>query len=460
MSLIRRLLPLHISLTFVTLATIAFARGQGRSISSSQSVSYEFMGPDSANWREIQQMDISWRHEFPMRIAVATGTGIAAQFGAGWVYPLRNGQTLDFYPNDNRYESVFFSPWNDSVAFVGRDIQNLLSGEPTSVGAQVPNIYSSSWMLRDFGGAFPLTSPSAFVFPPNNTGMVLASATLLCRSTDNGTSWTCGADPWGPLAMAADRAGDSVFYVLVSSGLTVTLLRSTDNTQSWAPVSEIAVPFGARTTLLADGELLILSVSLTTFPPDSACGVYRSTDHGETWVQVLSALNVEDVSIDPDSGQRYFAVAPSLLLISHNHGEAWVPVNVPIPSSRFTSIRKASGFDTLYIATSDVGIYRVFDIPLHAKEPDELPRSTDLLQNYPNPFNASTAIGYSLPRSQHVQIAVFDIHGRQVTTLVDGELQAGTHTVTWDAGRFASGVYFYTLQAEATVRCKSMILLK
>jgi hypothetical protein len=92
-----------------------------------------------------------------------------------------------------------------------------------------------------------------------------------------------------------------------------------------------------------------------------------------------------------------------------------------------------------------------------------LPSDFSLMQNYPNPFNASTVISYSLPGvgTRHdVSLRVYDMVGRVVAVLVDGERPAGTHRVVWDAAGYASGVYFYRLQAGGFIESKKLILLK
>lgn len=89
-----------------------------------------------------------------------------------------------------------------------------------------------------------------------------------------------------------------------------------------------------------------------------------------------------------------------------------------------------------------------------------LPQTLSLAQNYPNPFNPSTTISYSLPATSDVKLDIFDITGRKVTTLVNGNKTAGEYKVVFDAGRYASGVYFYRLQVNSTTITKSMVLLK
>lgn len=89
-----------------------------------------------------------------------------------------------------------------------------------------------------------------------------------------------------------------------------------------------------------------------------------------------------------------------------------------------------------------------------------LPVSMLLHQNYPNPFNPATTISYSLPEATHVRLEIFNILGQRVDRLLDTDQPAGDYQITWDAGRFASGIYFYRLQTEAAVETKKMLLLK
>ena len=82
------------------------------------------------------------------------------------------------------------------------------------------------------------------------------------------------------------------------------------------------------------------------------------------------------------------------------------------------------------------------------------------LSAYPNPFNAVTQIEFSLPRDSYVQISLFEITGRLVTTLAAGRYEAGTHVVTLDAHSLPSGVYVYRLEADASLVCRKLLLLK
>jgi hypothetical protein len=90
----------------------------------------------------------------------------------------------------------------------------------------------------------------------------------------------------------------------------------------------------------------------------------------------------------------------------------------------------------------------------------EIPSEFWLEQNYSNPFNPSTKIKYSVPQSAQVTIKIFDILGNEIETLVNEGRPTGTYEVTWYAGHFPSGVYFYRLQAGSFVQTRKMIVLK
>jgi hypothetical protein len=101
------------------------------------------------------------------------------------------------------------------------------------------------------------------------------------------------------------------------------------------------------------------------------------------------------------------------------------------------------------------------------KESSTIPVSYMLYQNYPNPFNPTTTIKFALPTQSQVTVTIYDILGREVKELVNDRLQAGYYHVTWDATRFASGVYFYRIEAQSLsgdkksfIEVKKLMLVK
>jgi hypothetical protein len=92
--------------------------------------------------------------------------------------------------------------------------------------------------------------------------------------------------------------------------------------------------------------------------------------------------------------------------------------------------------------------------------PGSLPTEYRLEQNYPNPFNPTTTILFSLEHPQHATLKVFDVLGREVATLVNGELNPGQHSVVFDAKNLPSGMYFFRLTTPTFSQTKSMEVLK
>ncbi|MBD3234822.1 MAG: T9SS type A sorting domain-containing protein [candidate division Zixibacteria bacterium] len=93
-------------------------------------------------------------------------------------------------------------------------------------------------------------------------------------------------------------------------------------------------------------------------------------------------------------------------------------------------------------------------------ESDQLPLNYALMDAYPNPFNATTNISFGLPEAGNVSLEIYNLMGQKITTLIDGVMDAGYHTVAWDASEYSSGVYLYKLEAEGKVITKRMTLLK
>jgi hypothetical protein len=98
---------------------------------------------------------------------------------------------------------------------------------------------------------------------------------------------------------------------------------------------------------------------------------------------------------------------------------------------------------------------------------NQIPDKYSLAQNFPNPFNPTTVINYTLPSASHTKLVVYNILGQEVSILIDEILNAGYHSVSFNAGQLTSGIYFYYLKtnsienpAESFVSVKKMILIK
>ncbi|MBT3316964.1 T9SS type A sorting domain-containing protein [bacterium] len=183
----------------------------------------------------------------------------------------------------------------------------------------------------------------------------------------------------------------------------------------------------------------------------------------------------ENISVDFTSSDNN-SVAGSLVMFSNDNGSSWsqllysgaadshVDVNLPMLETSSARI-KVVVFDAQLNMRDDVsdGTFTIDDGASAVGE--ELPMTVMLNGNYPNPFNPSTEISFALPAQSRASLQIYDTAGRLVRTLISGELDAGTHFVTWngktDNGNItASGVYFYRLDTERKSITRKMLLLK
>ena len=101
-----------------------------------------------------------------------------------------------------------------------------------------------------------------------------------------------------------------------------------------------------------------------------------------------------------------------------------------------------------------VHVFGLMDVP------HERPAGFSLFQNFPNPFNPSTTIKYELPNSSEVRLSLYDLLGREVSTLVNERRDAGVHEARFDGSGLSSGVYFYRIEAGSFVQTRKLILLR
>ena len=98
--------------------------------------------------------------------------------------------------------------------------------------------------------------------------------------------------------------------------------------------------------------------------------------------------------------------------------------------------------------------------PTATEDETELPSSMTLGQNYPNPFNPGTVIPFSVESSSLVTLSVHDVLGRQIDTIFEGVVAAGSHQVSWDATGYPSGLYQVVLRSQGEVKTRLVTLQK
>jgi len=149
--------------------------------------------------------------------------------------------------------------------------------------------------------------------------------------------------------------------------------------------------------------------------------------------------------------------------LSNHDGTTFGPAQGSVSS--FTFRLKTGDYNPRDLAITDFAIASLGAALIPSEIRSQLPIDYVLAQNYPNPFNASTTISFDLPIDGDVELSVYDIMGRRVTTLVNGALTAGNHLVVWN-GRsetgeeISTGVFFYRLRSSEFDETKKMLLIK
>jgi hypothetical protein len=182
---------------------------------------------------------------------------------------------------------------------------------------------------------------------------------------------------------------------------------------------------------------------------------------GEQWQRGLSYFIqwndniVEDVVIQLYKGDR---LSTTIASTSNHRAYKWaISTNFAIGSDY--SIKIKSKTDTLF-DVSDKKFAVIDTTSTFVKNESSVVKDYALYQNYPNPFNPTTTIYFALPSKSFVTLKVFDILGREVSTIVSEEMSTGNYTREWNAANRSSGIYFYRLQAGSFTETKKLILLK
>ncbi len=152
-------------------------------------------------------------------------------------------------------------------------------------------------------------------------------------------------------------------------------------------------------------------------------------------------------------------------LLTLTHGQLWGIMQTISGQNDvllYSLLWYVNATDGLYTTQSNPQPGHYLTLKADLVDVDDAPRPTQLAleQNYPNPFNPSTNITFSTTRRGAVQLKVYDLLGSEVTTIVDRMVDAGTHSIVFDASELRSGVYVYRLEAEGRVLTRRMVVMK
>ncbi|MCB0722111.1 MAG: T9SS type A sorting domain-containing protein [Ignavibacteriae bacterium] len=383
------------------------------------------------------------------------------------------------------------------------------------------NVVASSWAVGIYKTtnngvnwnttSYMVSTPRVYklICAPNGIFYALANSTSsirLYRSTDSGDNWTEVYNESRPNNFAL--GGDIVFIDSMNylAGMSFTIgptigdiaariVRSTDGGATWNIVTLLGAGFLNAMVLADDGRIyggtslggVIVSTnngvnwSITSFTPyvadmdknsegvlyigtSNASGnsVWKSTDNGSSWIPLgVGESTVEDLHIDNED--NIYVSNSGNLYRSTNGGNNWSLFETGIPSGQTVYSITGSESNFVFAGTGSSGVYRN-GTATSVIQTNSIASKFKLGQNYPNPFNPVTNIEFSIPERGHITLEVFDIYGRRVSTLVDGDMNVGNYKTLFNAESQSSGTYFYRLDFNGSnntfTETKKMIVIK
>lgn len=259
-------------------------------------------------------------------------------------------------------------------------------------------------------------SVSAIGISWTNTGKIYIGTSngRILVTTDNGANWSTQTGFAYVSDFVVDNANDNICYATLGGTGGTHVLKTTNGGVNWVNITSNMPNIAANSVVLrtASPRMIIVGTDI---------GVFESGDEGASWVSFntgLPAVEIYDL--------KYKQQAGIILAATHGRG-CW---------------------------TFDLGVVLGVD-PYSI-----IPKTFELNQNYPNPFNPETKIKFALPKEGFVKLSVYDASGREIESLINQKLNAGTFEVTWNGANLSSGIYFYTLKTEGFSETKKMILVK
>jgi len=329
----------------------------------------------------------------------------------------------------------------------------------------------NNWTAQTSG--FPAEYLYSVFFTDVNSGYIVGSSGLILKTTDGGSNWTqqtSGVTNTLSCVYFPPSSTSMIGFASGGTGQSGTILKTNNAGQNWT-VQTVGTNwfFG-----------IYFGNSMTGWTVGFNGVIYKTTDGGSNWTSRISNTTNRLVAVSfPDNNTGYAVGYSGTIVKSTNGGENWFLQSSPTTNNLwgvcFTDVNTgwAAGWSGTILHTTNGGVTFIRKIST------EIPASYRLYQNYPNPFNPATMIKFeiplsplsSLPASERergvggfTKLIIYDLLGREVTTLVNEQLTPGKYEVLWspesEGSVYPSGVYFYKLSSDNFSVSKKMILVK
>ncbi len=454
-------------------------------------------GPEgSSDYVHADHHAIAFDPTNPLRIIFGTDGGVFESDDGGLTFAGRNGgfMTSQFYNGfanaaSDSLVALGGTQDNGTLKFQGTISWNKVYGGDGGWCAIDPAnplhmleeyVYLTIALSTDGGASWTqvlssTADSSNFIAPlaiaPSTPSVVYAGAKHVFKSTDGGSSWSRtngGLVLNGSNISCIDVSWSSADTVIAATGQRTApvfeVFRTVDGGAVWSK-SLSALPNRYPTDIAFDSRNS--ATAYLTYSGYGSPHVYKSGDAGLTWTDIsanLPDLPVQSITVDPLSSLFLYIGTDLGVYQSGDGGTSWQPYMTGMPPAMVLDVGFSRRDHRLRAATFGNGAYQrkvpdpaTLGVPLAL---DSRPSQYSLSQNYPNPFNPATEIRFSLPTRGQVRLSVYDVAGREVALLYDGPAGPGTHTVRWDAGDKASGIYFCRYSAGPFTGTRKMLLIK
>jgi len=206
------------------------------------------------------------------------------------------------------------------------------------------------------------------------------------------------------------------------------------------------------------------AVCYATITGTGGIHVWKTTNSGTNWTNITGNLpNIAaNTIILRTAAPRTLIVGTDIgVFKSSNDGVNWVSINNNFPSVQVYDLKYKQSVGLLLAATHGRGCWTFdFNGSLGIDPFGQIPSEFKLGQNYPNPFNPVTNIEFDIVKYGNTVLEIFDMNGKSIQKLVNGNLNAGHYQIKWDASKYSSGTYFYRLTTDNFTETKKLVLLK
>jgi len=283
------------------------------------------------------------------------------------------------------------------------------------------------------------------------TGIVADEKGNLFRTTNAGQNWNAQ-----PLGLTYSVGGsfilnETIGYISgASSYLSGKILKTTNAGLNWSVIYNVTGSHIYNMHFINEYTGYCTGTNLM-----------KTTNGGYNWTTYANFPVTNSKGIEIVNNSTIFVTNIGAIYKSTNDGANWgsldVPTNYLMQFTKFFDVNNGLAFGQYGVilrTTNGGGLVAVKNIE------SEIPSAYSLSQNYPNPFNNTSKLKFEIANLGNVKIIVYDVMGREVQTLVNERLQAGTYETTFDGSMLNSGVYFYKIRAGEFTETKRMLLIK